>query len=120
MYVNSVSKSTRLADKLGVDAYYSEAQLKSEMFRAFRNNRNGMIVATSTLGLGIDIPDIRVVIHADTPRCLEEYVQESGRAGRDREFSEAIAVVLAGEQGYNGGKADFDEPETQALVERFI
>lgn len=119
VYVNSVSKATRLAEKLGVDAYYSEAHLKAEMFHRFRNSGNGMIVATSALGLGIDIPDIRAVIHADTPRCLEEYSQESGRAGRDRRFSEAIAVVQAGEKGYNGGTVDFDEPETQALVERF-
>ena len=82
------------------------------MFQDFRSGRNPIIVATSTLGLGINIPDVRVVIHADTPRCLEEYSQESGRAGRDRQFSEAIAVVQAGEKGYNGGKADFDEPET--------
>ena len=79
-----------------------------------------MIVATSALGLGIGIPDIRVVVHAHMPQCLEEYSQESGRAGHDRRFSEAIAVVWAGEKFYNGGKADYDEPETQALVERFI
>jgi superfamily II DNA helicase RecQ len=120
VYANSVDKVVRLADQLGVDAYYSEAHLKSEMFQDFRSGRNPMIVATSALGLGIDIPDVRVVVHADTPRCLEEYSQESGRAGRDRQFSEAIAVVQAGEKGYNGGRADFDEPETQALVERFV
>ena len=73
VYANSVDKVVRLADQLGVDAYYSEAHLKSEMFQDFRSGRNPMIVATSALGLGIDIPDVRVVVHADTPRCLEEY-----------------------------------------------
>jgi superfamily II DNA helicase RecQ len=84
VYANSVGKVVRLAERLGVDAYYSEAHLKSEMFYEFRSGRNPMIVATSALGLSIDIADIRAVIHADTPRCLGEYSQESGRAGRDR------------------------------------
>ena len=74
MYVNSVSKAIRLAEKLGVDVYYSEAYLKSEIFGKFRNSRNGIVVAISTLGLSIDIPDIRAVIYADIPRYLEEYL----------------------------------------------
>jgi superfamily II DNA helicase RecQ len=50
---------------LGVDAYYSNADLKAEKFKDFHSRRMQLIVATSTLGLGIDIPDIRVVVHVD-------------------------------------------------------
>jgi superfamily II DNA helicase RecQ len=47
------------------------------------------MVATSVLGMGLDIPDIRSIIHLGTPRTLEDYRQESGRDGRDGKRSEA-------------------------------
>jgi superfamily II DNA helicase RecQ len=50
---------------LGVDAYYSDTDLKAEKFEDFRSRCMQLIVATSVLGLGIDIPDIRAVVHVD-------------------------------------------------------
>ena len=44
-------------------------------------------MATNALGLGIDIPSVRSVIHYDAPDTLVAYIQESGRAGRDGEVS---------------------------------
>ena len=51
-----------------------------------------VITATSILGIGIDIPDIRSVIYLGRPRILLDYAQESRRAGRDRQPSEAIII----------------------------
>jgi superfamily II DNA helicase RecQ len=60
--------------------------------------RQRIIVATSALGMGVDVPDIRCIIHIDWPFSLLDYAQESGRAGRDRSPSEAIMIVQDGNQ----------------------
>ncbi len=67
-------------------------ETKKEVQRRFIAGDLRAIAATNAFGMGIDKPDVRLVIHADIPGSLENYFQEAGRAGRDR--SAARCVLL--------------------------
>jgi superfamily II DNA helicase RecQ len=67
-------------------------ETKEETLNEFRAGNIRAIVATGAFGMGIDIPDIRLIVHVDSPRSMMDYGQASGRAGRDGLPSRAIII----------------------------
>ncbi len=63
--------------------------------RSFAAGRTNVLVATNAYGMGIDLPDVRLIVHAQAPGTLEAYYQEAGRAGRDG--APARCVLFFGE-----------------------
>lgn len=99
IYVRSRLRTKELSDFLNQNGYsadYYHAGLtskdKERKQNAWKNNECRIIVCTNAFGMGIDKPDVRVVIHIDLPNSIEEYYQEAGRVGRDG--NRAYAIIL--------------------------
>ena len=65
---------------------------KKSVQQRFIGGELRVIAATNAFGMGIDKPDVRLVIHADIPGSLENYLQEAGRAGRDRQTARCVLL----------------------------
>jgi ATP-dependent DNA helicase RecQ len=72
-----------------------QPERKKETQKAFISGELRVIAATNAFGMGIDKPDVRLVVHADIPGSLENYLQEAGRAGRDRKQARSVLLYTA-------------------------
>lgn len=113
VYVRNRKHTVEIADwlsKNGISADYYHGGLKPDL-RAKKQelwlkNATRIMVCTNAFGMGIDKPDVKLVIHLELPESLESYFQEAGRAGRDGR--QAFSVVLV-------GPSDIDELKRKQL-----
>lgn len=102
VYCATRNETQRVADFLkqhGLLAEHFHAGLtpeeKRDIQERFRIGELRIIAATNAFGMGIDKPDIRLVVHGDIPGSLENYLQEAGRAGRDRAQADCVLLFAA-------------------------
>ena len=100
VYVRNRKRTQVIADWLnsvGISATFYHAGLdaktRDERQDLWMKGKVKVIAATNAFGMGIDKPDVRLVIHMDLPDSIEAYFQEAGRAGRDLKPSEAFLLV---------------------------
>lgn len=104
VYVRNRKRTREYAEflrsrKISADFYHAglTSQLRSQRQDDWKSGKTRVMVCTNAFGMGIDKPDVRVVIHMDLPDTLEAYYQEAGRAGRDEKSAYAIVLFNRGD-----------------------
>jgi ATP-dependent DNA helicase RecQ len=123
VYVRNRKNTQEIARTLqqeGFSANFFHAGLnreeKSQRQDAWKNGTCRIIVATNAFGMGIDKPDVRLVIHIDMPGSLEEYFQEAGRAGRDEKKSYAVALCSSTESSKLKKRISDEYPDKKIII----
>ncbi|MCX6715377.1 MAG: DNA helicase RecQ [Candidatus Uhrbacteria bacterium] len=126
IYCFSRKDTESLADDLNKAGFKSaayhaglSADVRSKTQERFIRDQVSIIVATIAFGMGIDKPDVRLVVHMDLPKTVEGYYQETGRAGRDSLPSDCVLFYSYGDKR----KQDFfiqqiDDARERALAEK--
>jgi len=100
VYVTQQKTAEEVANTLRASGYSAMAyhaglssDVRSEIQANFMQGSTQIIVATIAFGMGIDKSDIRLVVHYDLPKSIENYSQEIGRAGRDNQASRCVLLA---------------------------
>jgi superfamily II DNA helicase RecQ len=94
IYCGTIVRAQSISRRLNCPAYYNQAgnaKQKREILEEWMEHGRA-IAATNALGVGLDVPDVREVIHVTSPRRIRDFAQESGRAGRDKQESRSVII----------------------------
>lgn len=123
VYVRSRRQTKEIAQTLkkeGLRADYFHAGLSYEdkIFKqnAWKDDECPVIVSTNAFGMGIDKPDVRIVVHMDLPNSPEEYFQEAGRAGRDGKKSYSVILYTKSDSVKLKKRISDTFPEKELIV----
>ncbi len=110
VFCSTRQRTERLAQSLSregvrADCYHAglDREQRVQAQERFRRGETQLLAATTAFGMGIDIPDIRRVIHDSPPESITALAQESGRAGRDGKRAECIVLFSPQEALWRGG-----------------
>lgn len=122
VYARSRKRTKEMAEVLnkhGISATFYHAGLdpaiKDERQKTWQDDEVRVMVATNAFGMGIDKPDVRMVIHIDCPDSLEAYFQEAGRAGRDGNKSYAVLLHDASDERKLKNRIDDTFPDKELI-----
>lgn len=94
-----------------------EPAIKNQRQNSWQQNEVRVIVATNAFGMGIDKPDVRLVLHIDCPDSIEAYFQEAGRAGRDGKKAYAVLLWNKGDRKKLNKRVAENFPEKDYIKE---
>ncbi|KAK0910966.1 hypothetical protein LTR91_019977 [Friedmanniomyces endolithicus] len=123
VYCKRVEQAKRVAKVLECSVYHrgaGNAEEKKAILQKLTGQKERVFTATNALGLGVDAPRIRVIIHVGIREQIKQYTQESGRAGRDGERSEAIVLQGTWIDQRTGQRKQEQGWQTEAAMREFL